>query len=106
MAPLSELRELHPQVCKSLRRFSFLETVRLVAALSVMPQFHANTLRLELLAHLAAVECQGKVIPNREDLLSLLKKLAKESPIISQEDPVEDVFIDCINTSYGTFEAR
>jgi hypothetical protein len=100
---MSELRVLHPQVCKRLRRFSFLETVRLIAALGIMPEFHANTFRLEVLTHLAAVECNGATIPTHRDLTTLLNEFEKESPLISQEDPVEDVFIACVNTSHGTF---
>ena len=103
MSPLVELRALHPQVCKTLQRYSFLETVRRLAALGVMPQFHANTVRLEMLTHLAAVESNGTATPTRKDLMKLLREFAKESPLTHQEDPVEDVFIGCVNTIHGTF---
>src|SRR5829696_9772267 len=103
MGPLAELRALHPRVCKLLKAYSFLETVRLIAALGVMPQFHANTVRLELLAHLAAVESNGSATPTHTDFVKLLRILASESPLIPQEDPVEDVFIGGVNTIHGTF---
>ena len=99
MGPLSELRELHQQLCRKLHRYSFVDTIRLVAGMGVLPQFHANTVRLELLSHLAATECQGANVPNRDDLVFLLKGLE----LGHLEDPVEDVFVGCVNTMHGTF---
>jgi len=41
--------------------------------------------------------------PNRESLAAWLGKQMAESPAARMEDPVEDVFVGCINSEFGSF---
>jgi hypothetical protein len=101
--PLDSLVKDNPALCKQLHRFSRARATQLIAALGVPPQYHANTIRLEDLTHLAVIACSGTAEPNRSDLAKWLRYFDEESWISRQEDPVEDVFIGMVNSSFGCF---
>ena len=102
MIPLEQLLKEHSALVAKLRRFSFLDATRLVASLSLCPEFHANTVRIEALQHLVALSCTGHAKPERDDLAAWVKQLA-ESPLTPMEDPVEDVFVGYVNSAFGGF---
>lgn len=102
MLPLAQLVEQHSGLVGKLRRFSFPEAAQLVAGLSLCPELHANTIRLEALQHLVAVSCKGHAKPERDDLAAWTKLLT-ESPLAPMEDPVEDVFVGYVNSAFGGF---
>lgn len=102
MFPIKHLAEEHSALVAKLGRFSFSETAQLVATLSLRPEFHANTVRIEALQHLVAISCKGHAKPERDDLAAW-GKLLNESPLKPMEDPVEDVFVGYVNSAFGGF---
>ena len=103
MVPIAKLVQQHPELVAKLRRFSFPDAAQLVAGLSLCPELHANTIRLEVLQHLVAVSCQGRSISKREDLVEWVGRGMADSPTLQMEDPVEDVFVGCVNSAFGSF---
>ena len=103
MVPIVELMKEHIRLVRQLRRFSFPDTAQIIAGLSLCPQLDANAIRIEVLQHLVAVSCVGKVKPERENLSEWLGKQMAQSSAASMEDPVEDVFVGCVNSDFGSF---
>jgi hypothetical protein len=103
MIPIAELISHHPKLAAKLRRFSFLEASKLVGGLGLLPELLENTIRVEILTHLVASCCQGKAIPQPKDLAEWIGTLMAESPAASMEDPAEDCFIGCVNSTRGSF---
>lgn len=79
------------------------ETVARCAGLLTAPQLHANTVRIELLVHLAVVNCNGTRKPGFTDLGRWLNKNLGNSSAATAEDPPEDVFISNVMTPHGNF---
>ncbi|TKS58235.1 MAG: hypothetical protein EWM72_03127 [Nitrospira sp.] len=80
-------------------------TIANVAGLLTAPQLQANTVRLEVLAHLAVAHCAGRKKPTNADLSRWLNRYLER--IARIEDPVEDVFVTNVDTPQGnrrTFE--
>lgn len=103
MVPVPELLLQHPKLVSKLQRFSFPHAAQLVGALGLLPELHENTIRVEVLAHLVAVSCEGDVPPKSTCLTEWLGKLMADSPLARMEDPTEDVFIGCVNSDFGSF---
>jgi len=102
MFPIKHLAEGHSALVAKLGRFSFSETAQLVATLSLCPEFHANTVRIEALQHLVAISCKGNAKPEHDDLAGWIKQI-NESSLAPMEDPVEDVFVGYVNSAFGGF---
>lgn len=103
MGPVRKMIAAHPALVAKLRRFSNPIAVRLGAALSLFPEFHAQTIRLEILQHLIAVCCTGPRTPERDDVAEWAGKYMADSPYARHEDPVEDVFVGSVNSPFGSF---
>src|SRR5258708_5901151 len=103
MIPIAQLVEEHADLVGKLRRFSFADAAQLVAGLSLYPELHANTIRIEVLQHLLAVSCKGRSLPDRDDLNDWAGKRMASSPVTRMEDPIEDVFVGCVNSAFGSF---
>jgi len=101
--PLAQLVEENQKLCKQLHRFSRITAARLIATFGVSPEYHANTIRIEVLTHLAVIACSKKAEPNRNDMAKWFRFFGRDNWISRQEDPIEDVFIGPVNTSFGTF---
>jgi hypothetical protein len=101
--PLAQLVEKTPELCKQLHRFERITAARLIATLGLLPDYHANTIRLEALTHLAVISCAKRAEPKRADLARWFRLFDRESWISRQEDPVEDVFLGSVNSPFGTF---
>lgn len=103
MESISELAKSHHELVGKLRQFSFVPAAHMLAALSLCPELHSSTTRIEVLQHLAAVSCRGDARPKRQNLIEWATKLMAKSPVVSWEDPAEDVFIDYVNSAFGGF---
>jgi hypothetical protein len=103
VSPVASLIAENPKLCEQLHRFSRAKAARLIASLGLLPQFHANTIRIEVLTHLAVVACNGSAEPKRDDLVKWLDYFDQEAWISRQEDPVEDVFVGSVNSNFGSF---
>ena len=72
-----------------------------IAGLFTVPSLQANTVRLEVLAHLAVAHCNGSRKPSYKEIGSWLNHHLGQTGIASLEDPVEDVFISNVHTPDG-----
>ena len=102
MWPVEQLIKGHSALAAKLARFAYPDAARLVAALAVSPEVHANAFRINVLAHLVAVICRGKATPTGIQLVEWCR-LLYESELRRHEDPIEDVFLGCVNNECGSF---
>ena len=103
MMAVRDIIEAHSGLVQKLRRFSILESTQFAASLSVLPDLHAQSIRIEMLQHLVACCAEGKRSPERDDLAEWAGKYFTDSPFSRHEDPVEDVFIGSANSPSGSF---
>ena len=99
---IKRLCQTHQELCDSLRGFALDPVVRIVASMETVPGLHANTIRIEILLHLAVCSCKGTKQPTTPDLRKWAA-LLENSPMSTQEDPPEDVFVSYICTPDGGF---
>lgn len=102
MWPVSELVKAHQPLAASLARFDAAVAGKYVAALALVPELHANILRIEALTHLVAATCRGKQIPDGRNLVEWSRQM-RTSPLAREEDPIEDVFVGCVSCRRGNF---
>jgi hypothetical protein len=86
-------------LAEELAASELLSTVAPLAGLLTLPEFHTNTLRLEVLTHLAAAYCAGKEAPTRDQIGRWLNQSL--APLAPLEDPVEDVFVTNVTSGLG-----
>lgn len=96
-----ELEAEHPALVSSLSAFRLIDTAALVAALMSYPQFHANTIRLELLQSFVLRHAKGRNVPTRNRIATWLNVDLAKGWAARMEDPVEDVFVSNVITSIG-----
>jgi hypothetical protein len=95
--PISGPRKLLARLGK----FDRIVTVQKLAALLTFPELHANTIRLELLVHLACLHCHGSRTPSQHEIKDWLNIQLGSSDAARWEDPVEDVFIHNVMVDTG-----
>jgi hypothetical protein len=98
---LEAIESDHKELQKDLRAFDRIESMTLIAGLLTYPQFHANTVRLELLQTLLHRNAAGSSKPTRKDLEHWLNESLLPSWASRMEDPVEDVFISNAVSNVG-----
>lgn len=103
MWPVSTLIKGHQPLVAKLAQFDPAAAGKLVAALALAPELHANTLRIEALSHLAVFTCRGKNVPNGKNLIEWVGQFSAGSSFVHQEDPIEDVFVGCVSCASGSF---
>ena len=86
---------------RRLEKFSFPLVAQPLAGLLIRPENHIATKRFEALIHLAALTCRGTFAPIRRQLREWLNVIILHDPITTIEDPVEDVFVSNVITSFG-----
>jgi len=96
------LEKTHADLSSHLEKFELNSTVRLIAALDVLPELQDNSIRLKVLLVLALVCCQGDRQACVGDLSHWTEYL-KNSPVAPQEDPPEDVFVGYVCSADGGF---
>src|ERR1700730_10966100 len=105
MAPRSmSLRDIikdKSELAVDLQAHKLAPTVARIAGLLTVPGLHANTVRLEMLVHLAAACCVAE--RGRRPRGKQLDKWLNEglAEIAWAEDPVEDVFVASVTTGLG-----
>jgi hypothetical protein len=86
-----------------LKEFSRKATVARCGGLLTVPAFHANTIRIETMLHLAVANCAGKRNPTFSDIGRWLNRNLANSAVATAEDPPEDVFVSNICSKVGNF---
>ena len=92
-----ELRQLG----KVLERYDLRHTISCLASLLTLPSLHANTVRLEILVHLAVIHCRGNKKPTLQEVGRWLNEYLGKSSIVLMEDPMADVFVSNVETFKG-----
>lgn len=99
MLPITAPRKLLSQLGKFNRR----ATLEKLSALLTFAELHANTLRLELLVHLASLHCRGSKTPSRHQMKHWLNEELGDSEAARSEDLAEDVFVHNVMWETGNF---
>ena len=87
-------------LAERLEAFSFPEVARTLGALLTRTETHSATVRIEALAHLAALYCKGQGAPSRQELQTWLDAML-EDQITQFEDPIEDVVVSRVFADFG-----
>ena len=103
MVKFAEVLERHTGFADAFRKFDVLELCKSIAALLCCPECQANTLRLEVLAHLALALADGEAKPSPESVIAITEEFGPGSPAALAEDPPEDVFVGYIASALGGF---
>lgn len=94
---------LTDKLARLLADFNPKHTISICAGLLTVPEFQANTPRIESLVHIATMSCAGKRKAGIADLVRWLNRNLVNSDAFRIEDPAEDVFISNIGTAVGNF---
>ncbi len=97
----AQLEEQHAELTRSLAAFDRAETLAIIAGLLTLPQFHANTIRIEVLQNLVHRNAAGPNKPTRNRVAQWLNRGLGEGWAARMEDPVEDVFISNVVSGVG-----
>ncbi len=92
----------HQDLTECLCEFDQESAVCLISALETIPNLHGNTIRIEVLLHVAVSRCEGLKQATPDDLRHWIM-LMDASPMAPLEDPSEDVFVGYVCTSRGGF---
>ncbi|MDO8897120.1 MAG: hypothetical protein Q7V19_05675, partial [Bacteroidales bacterium] len=84
-----------------LHKYAPRATVARAAGLLTAPNLQANTIRIEVLVHLAVAHCAGNLRPGYVELGRWLNQYLGQSQMARYEDPIEDVFLTNVNTPEG-----
>ena len=96
---LDAIVENVPELPDQLATHELAATATRVAGLLTVPALHANSVRLEALAHLAVAYCVRGNVPRHRQLDQWLNQSL--SSIAHLEDPVEDVFVTNVISAAG-----
>lgn len=99
MIPLASL-EL-TRLAGFLKKYDIRSSVSQLAGLLTAPELQANTVRIELLVHLAVAHCCGRRKAGMSEIRNWLNRQLGNSDIARLEDPVEDVFVTNVETPEG-----
>jgi hypothetical protein len=103
MISIADLIQKHRGLVNELARYDYASVAPLVGGFLTFPNYHANTLRLDALAHLACYASVGKRKADREMLVNCAGRHFANSHLVSLEDPVEDAFVGNVATNFGNF---
>ena len=84
-----------------LKKYDLQSTVAQLAGLLTVPSLQANTIRIEILVHLAVVHCRGRRKPSLMQIGRWLNRQFDKTHITVLEEPVEDVFVTNVETPHG-----
>lgn len=88
-------------IARSMARYAPRATISRVAGLLTAPNLQANTVRIEVLVHLAVAYCSGNIKPGYLEIGRWLNQSLGKTQMAMYEDPVEDVFVTNVITSEG-----
>lgn len=99
---LKGLKLAHSELCTQLESFELMSAIQLIAGLGTIASMQDNSLRIDVLQHLAFACCRGDQEAGVADLREWMK-LMRKSPVSYQEDPPEDVFVGYVCSTDGGF---
>ena len=93
----SRLQRLRQRLAK----YYFPFVAQPLAGLLTRPENHTATVRIESLIHLSALACRGTRKPNQRQLREWLNDFIRKDDIGKIEDPVDDVCVSNLVTTFG-----
>jgi hypothetical protein len=90
-------------LARQLAPYDLRAVVATVGGLLTAPEYHPQTLRIEVLLHLACLHCRGRKRPVLADLRNWLENLLGNHEIKHFEDPPEDVFVSNVVGPGGNY---
>ncbi|MDD2685855.1 MAG: hypothetical protein PHY62_06840 [Gallionella sp.] len=89
------------KLARVLSKYAPRATIARSAGLLTAPNLQANTIRLEVLVHLAVAYCAGNIKPGYAELGRWLNQYLGQTQMALWEDPVEDVFVTNVHVPEG-----
>ena len=89
------------RLSRRLDKFDRRVTLNAIGSILTVADYHPNTSRLEMLAHLAALRCRGTVVPTTAQMREWLNEILAADAVCRAEDPSEDVFVANIVSGDG-----
>jgi hypothetical protein len=99
---ISDITSAHQSLVDSFSAFDPLRLATAFCSLLARPELQSNTVRLEVLVHLAFFAGRGRRKPNAKDMRDAFESFSN-SWVGMQEDPAEDVLVSVIVTPRGNF---
>jgi hypothetical protein len=88
---------------KALESYDPQSAISSVAALLTVPEYHPQTIRIEMLLHLVCHHCRGFSKVGYKDLMRWLEHDLGKAPVRLLEDPTEDVFVSNVIGPRGNY---
>ena len=89
------------RISKVLKKYDLKSTVTQLSGLLTAPNLQANTVRIEIMVHLAVAHCHGPNKPGLTEIDGWLNRQLGATDFAALEDPVEDVFVTNVETPEG-----
>lgn len=90
-------------LARTLSRYDARVVVACLGGMLTIPEYQPQTLRIEVLLHLACLHCRGKKKPGSEDFRRWLETVLGDHPVKRLEDPPEDVFVSNVTAPGGNY---
>lgn len=103
MVDLAKVASQNIVLTRDLARFDKTSSANLVAGLLTLPDFYANTLRIEVMVHLCVRFCNGSEVAKKGDLRRWFNILGRDCWLADMEDPIEDVYVSVIMSKWGSY---
>lgn len=91
------------RIGQELTKFSGASVIPVVGGLLTIPEYQPQTLRIEVLLHLACLHCRGVREVRYRDIKRWLERYLPETGVVELEDPPEDVFVSNVIGRGGNY---
>jgi hypothetical protein len=99
---LTSFNDEQSATIEELKRLDPIATAAMFGSLLLVPHLQANSLRLQILVHLALAHGQGTDQPTLEFVRGAFERMS-EGYCGRAEDPIEDMFVSNVSTRRGNF---
>lgn len=94
----------YSSLASALKPYDLRATISYLGGLLTVPEYHPETIRIEMVLHLAALHCRGRKRPTGRELANWLERDLGDHILKFQEDPPEDVFVSNVIGPGGNYK--